>query len=74
MPTHPTQTPAFLPVKPFAAESGLAERRVRQLLAENRLRHIRCGKRYMILATELTEFAEREAQPVRLNGDGADSN
>lgn len=65
--------PRLLPVRLFSAESGLAERRVRQLLAENRLRHIRCGRRYLILSSELADFLERELQPRPDDNDGADN-
>ncbi len=62
--------PALLEVKPFARESGLAVRRVRQLLADGRLSHIKCGKKYLIPASEIAAFIERELQPRLAEAEG----
>jgi excisionase family DNA binding protein len=59
-PQSPPRVVATLSPVEFSKESGIGLNRVRALLHTGKIRHIRCGKRVLILRTEIQGFLERE--------------
>jgi excisionase family DNA binding protein len=56
--------------KEMASQSGWPERRIRNLLAEGELKHVRIGSHYLLPVDAIDEFLERKmfrpsgAQPL----------
>ena len=69
--TPSTSTRHFVPPTVMTPEAfhaaigaALGKNRIYELLHAGKLRHVRNGNRYLILASEIHDFFEREAGPL----------